>query len=252
MEKQQALFEYCLRLADSNLILAQRLSEWCGHGPVLEEDIALTNFALDLIGHSTAIYQYAAQLEGKGRTEDDLAYLRGEREFKNVLLVEQPNGNFAFTIARQFLFDAFQYFYYQELQKSKDETIAALAQKSFKEITYHLRHSSSWVVRLGDGTEESHDRIQNSVNDLWMFTGDLFDTDEVDTLLVKEGIAVDMKDVKQKWDKHIAEVLNKATLIKPEQNFMQQGSRKGKHTEHLGFILAEMQYLPRTFPGAKW
>lgn len=252
MEKQKALFEYCLRLADSSLILGQRLGEWCGHGPILEEDIALTNVALDFVGHATALLQYAAKVEGKNRTEDDLAYHRSEREFKNVLLVEQPNGDYAKTIARQFLFDTFQYYYYQALQESKDETLAALAEKSLKEITYHLRHSSQWVLRLGDGTAESHERIQNAINDLWMFTGDLFEMDEVDAVLIKEGIASDMGPVKEKWNAHVGEIVKKATLQIPAQTFMQRGSREGKHTEHLGYLLAEMQYLPRTFPDAKW
>jgi ring-1,2-phenylacetyl-CoA epoxidase subunit PaaC len=252
MENQTALFQYCLRLADSSLILGQRLGEWCGHGPILEEDIALTNIALDLVGHATAMLQYASTIEGKGHTEDDLAYLRSEREYRNVLLVEQTNGDYAKTIARQFLFDAFQYYYYESLQSSKDEMIAALATKSFKEITYHLRHSSQWVFRLGDGTPESHERIQNAIDELWMYTGDLFDMDETDSLLIKEGIAVDLKPVKEKWNDHVAEILKKATLKIPAQTFMQRGSREGKHTEHLGFLLAEMQYLPRTFPNAKW
>lgn len=252
METQTALFQYCLRLADSSLILSQRLGEWCGHGPILEEDIALTNISLDLIGHATAVLQYAVKVEGKGRNEDELAYLRNERDFRNVLLVEQPNGDYGNTIARQFLFDAFQFYYYQDLQKSKDETIAALAEKSLKEITYHLRHSSQWVLRLGDGTAESHERIQNSINELWTYTGDLFDMDEVDSLLIKEGVAVDSKRVKEKWEKHVAEVFEQATLKTPAQAFMQKGSREGKHTEHLGFLLAEMQYLPRTYPNAKW
>src|ERR1039458_2256196 len=159
----EVLFQYCLRLADNSLILGQRLSEWCGHGPILEEDIALTNVALDLIGHSTAVFQYAAKIEGKGRTEDDLAFLRDEREFRNVLLAEQPNGDFAFTMGRQFLFDAYQYYFYESLQKSKDLTLSALAEKALKEITYHLRHSSQWLLRLGDGTAESHERMQRAI-----------------------------------------------------------------------------------------
>lgn len=252
MNSQQALFEYCLRLGDSNLVIGQRISEWCGHGPILEEDIALTNVSLDFIGQATAMLQYAAQVEGKGRTEDDLAYLRNERDFRNVLLAEQPNGDYANTIVRQFLFDVYEYYYYQALQKSKDNTIAALAEKALKEITYHLRHSSQWVLRMGDGTAESHERIQNALNELWMFTGDLFDMDAVDELLIKEGIAVDLSPVKQKWNAHVAEVVEKATLKIPAEAFMQRGSRDGKHTEHLGFLLAEMQYLPRTYPNAKW
>lgn len=248
----EELVQYCLRLADNSLILGQRLSEWCGHGPILEEDIALTNVALDLIGHATAVFQYAAKVEGMGRTEDDLAFLRDEREFRNVLLSEQPNGDFAFTMARQFLFDAWQYYFYESLQKSKDVTLSALAEKALKEITYHLRHSSQWVLRLGDGTAESHERIQGAINELWMFTGDLFDMDEVDAALIKDGIGVDMGPVKVLWNKHVEDLLMKATLVKPPDTFMQSGSRAGKHSEHLGFLLAEMQYLQRTFSGAKW
>jgi ring-1,2-phenylacetyl-CoA epoxidase subunit PaaC len=252
MEKKKALFAYCLRLADSSLILAQRLSEWCGHGPILEEDIALTNIALDYMGHATSLLRYAAQVEGKGRTEDDLAYLRNEREFVNALLVEQPNGDYAYTIIRQFLFSVFTYYLYEELKKSKDETIAGVAAKAYKEITYHLRHSTEWMYRLGDGTEESHNKMQTALNDLWMFTGDLFDTDESDAILTKEGIAADIKSVKSKWDKHVAEIITKATLKMPSEVFMQKGSKEGKHTEHLGYILAEMQFIPRAYPGAKW
>ncbi|MCC6690520.1 MAG: phenylacetate-CoA oxygenase subunit PaaC [Bacteroidia bacterium] len=252
MENQTALFQYCLRLADSNLILSHRLSEWCGHGPILEEDIALINIALDFIGHGTALLQYAALVEGKGRSEDDLAYMRNEREYRNALLVEQPNGDYAKTIARQFLFDTFQYHFYQALQNSKDETLAALAAKALKEITYHLRHSSQWVLRMGDGTDESHSRIQTAFDDLWMFTGDLFDMDTTDETLLKQGIAVDLAPVKEKWQTQVSEVLQQATLKIPDQTFMQGGSRDGRHTEHLGYLLAEMQYLPRTYPGAKW
>ena len=252
MDKQKALFEYCLRLGDSSLILAQRLSEWCGHGPVLEEDIAFTNIALDYMGHATSILKYAGQVEGKGRTEDDLAYLRNEREFKNALLVEQPNGDYACTITRQFLFSAFTYYLYEELKKSKDETISGIAAKAYKEITYHVRHSSEWIYRLGDGTEESHKRLQEALSNLWMYTGDLFDMDESDTTLTKEGIAADLKLIKSKWEKHVAEVISKATLKIPSETFMQKGSKEGKHTEHLGYILAEMQFIPRAYPGAKW
>ena len=252
MDKQSALFEYCLRLGDSSLVIGQRLSEWCGHGPILEEDIALTNVALDFVGQATAILQYAASVEGKGRTEDDLAFMRNEREFRNVLLAEQPNGDYANTIMRQFLFDAYQYYFYQDLLKSKDKTIAALAEKSLKEVTYHLRHSSQWILRMGDGTTESHERVQAALDELWMFTGDLFDMDETDTLLIKEGIAIDMKPLRVKWMAHVAEIFEKAKLKIPSETFMQSGSREGRHTEHLGFLLAEMQSLPRTFPDAKW
>ena len=252
MNKQQALFEYCLRLGDTSLILGQRLSEWCGHGPILEEDIGLTNISLDYIGHATSILKYAALVENKGRTEDDLAYQRNERDFKNALLVEQPNGDYACTIARQFLFSVFAFYLYEELKKSKDETLAGIAAKALKEITYHLRHSTEWMYRMGDGTEESHIRMQNALNDLWMFTGDLFEMHEADALMIKEGVGVDLKMIRSKWEKHIDEVVKKATLKIPSETFMQKGSLEGKHTEHLGYILAEMQYLPRTYPDATW
>lgn len=252
MEKQKALFEYCLRLGDTTLVMGQRLSEWCGHGPILEEDIALTNISLDFIGHATAMLQYAGKVEGANRTEDELAYLRNEREFRNLLITEQPNGDYAFTIMRQFLFDAYSVFLYEALSNSKDETIAGISQKSLKEVNYHLRHSSEWVLRMGDGTTESHERVQNALDELWMFTGDMFDTDEVDALLLKEGIAADINTIEKKWMQYVISHLEKATLTLPSTNWMQKGSREGKHTEHLGFLLAEMQYLPRTFSGAKW
>jgi ring-1,2-phenylacetyl-CoA epoxidase subunit PaaC len=252
MNLKEATFQYLLRLGDSSLIIGHRLSEWCGHGPILEEDIALTNIALDFVGNATAILTYAAQVEGKGRTEDDLAFMRHEREFRNLLLTEQPNGDYAQTIARQFLFDTYMYFLYEELKNSKDETLAALATKAHKEVTYHLRHTTEWIYRLGDGTEESHERLQTGLNALWMYTSDLFDMDEVDALLIKEGIVPDLTLVKTKWEVHVNEVLQKATLQVPKNNFKQKGSREGKHSEHLGFLLAEMQYVHRAYPGVKW
>ncbi|MBL0328791.1 MAG: phenylacetate-CoA oxygenase subunit PaaC [Bacteroidetes bacterium] len=252
MTLQEAKFEYLLRLGDSSLIIGHRLSEWCGHGPILEEDIALINIALDFVGNATSILGYAGQVEGKGRTEDDLAFMRGEREFRNLLITEQPNGDFANTIARQFLFDTYMFFLYEELKSSKDETIAAIAVKSHKEITYHLRHTTEWMLRLGDGTAESHERLQNGLNDLWMFTSEMFDMDEVDTLLMKEGIAPDLNKVKANWEKRVHEVLAEATLEIPTTTFKQKGSKEGKHSEHLGFLLAEMQYVHRAYPGAKW
>lgn len=252
MKSEEAKFEYLLRLGDSSLIIGHRLSEWCGHGPILEEDIALINIALDFVGNATSILGYAGQVEGKGRTEDDLAFMRGEREFRNLLITEQPNGDFANTIARQFLFDTYMFFLYEELKSSKDETIAAIAVKSHKEITYHLRHTSEWMLRLGDGTAESHERLQNGLNDLWMFTSEMFDMDEVDTFLMKEGIAPDLNKVKTNWEKRVHEVLAEATLQLPTTTFKQKGSKEGKHSEHLGFLLAEMQYVHRAYPGAKW
>lgn len=252
MTTKEALINYCLRLGDSSLILGQRMAEWCSNGPTLEEDIALTNISLDLFGQARVMLTYAGQLEGKGRTEDDLAYKRNEREFYNTLLSERPNGHFGETIARNFLHDAFLYHLYTALKNSKDETIAAHAAKSLKEITYHLRHSSEWIVRLGDGTTESHQKIQQAFNDLWMFTGDLFVMNEVDELLIKEGIATDLKAVKKAWDTTINEVLERATLQRPEDGFMQKGRLNGLHAECLGHLLAEMQFLPRAYPNATW
>jgi ring-1,2-phenylacetyl-CoA epoxidase subunit PaaC len=252
METKNNLFEYCLRLGDSNLILAQRLGEWCGHGPILEEDIALTNICLDLLGQSRAFLTYAGQVEGKGRTEDDLAYLRETLEFRNVLLTEQPNGDYAQTILKQFLYSAYQYFLYDALKQSKDKTIAALAEKSLKEVAYHLRHSGEWVKRLGDGTEESRHRITDALDALWIYTGDMFDMDEVDAALIKEGIAVDLNLIKVMWENRVKEIFAEATLAVPESTFMIKGSRIGKHTEHLGYILAEMQVLNRQHPDAEW
>lgn len=252
MTIQEAKFQYLLRLGDSNLIIGHRLSEWCGAGPILEEDIALINIALDFVGNATALLGYAATVEGNGRTEDDLAYLRNEREFRNLLITEQPNGDYASTITRQFLYDVYTYYLYEALKSSKDETIAALAVKSHKEVTYHLRHSTEWVYRLGDGTTESHERMQNAINDLWMFTGEMFDMDEVDQLLIKEGIAPDLNNIKTQWDTHVNKVFAEATLQIPTYNFKQKGSKEGKHSEHLGFLLAEMQSVHRAFPGAKW
>ncbi len=252
MTQQEALFNYCLRLADNSLILGHRLSEMCSKGPFLEEDIATSNIALDLIGQANELLQYAGQVEGKGRNEDDLAFKRSERDFFNVLLAEHLNTDFAVVIMRQFLLDAFDFHFYGELKKSTDATLAAIAEKSHKEIVYHLRHSSKWVERLGDGTEESNRRIASALNDLWRFTGELFEMTEVDNLLLKAGIAVDLASIESAWKKTVADTLQRATLTIPENTFMQRGSREGKHTEHLGYLLAEMQHLHRTFPGVEW
>lgn len=252
MNSKEALFHYCLRLGDTSLILAQRNAEWCGHGPFLEEDLALTNIALDLLGQANSILKYAAQIEGKGRTEDDLAFFRGEREYYNHLITEVPNGDYGKTILRQFLCDAFDFCFYSELVKSKDITLAAIAAKSIKEITYHLRHTSSWIERLGNGTEESHTRMQNALEELWRFTGEMFEMNEVDKILIKEGIAVDLNSIKLKWESKVKEILEHSTLKIPDDVFMQRGSRDAKHTEYLGYILAEMQSLPRALPDAKW
>ncbi len=248
----QQIFEYALRIGDTSLILGQRLGEWCGHGPILEEDIALTNISLDLIGQARAFLTYAGEVEGKGRTEDDLAFYRDAREYKNNLLVEQPNGDYAQTMLRQFFVSVYQYYFYTELQKSKDTTFAALAEKSLKEVSYHVRHSSEWIIRFGAGTPESNLRTVGAIENLWNFTGDLFETNETDISLLKAGIGVDMKKVQGEWEKKVRDVFSTATLIYPEENFMITGSIKGIHTEYLGHILSEMQILPRTFPGVEW
>jgi ring-1,2-phenylacetyl-CoA epoxidase subunit PaaC len=252
MNKQEALFNYILRIADTNLILGHRLSEWCGHAPYLEEDIAMANIALDMIGQANSMLIYAAKTEGKGRTEDDLAYLRNEREYYNTLLAEQPNGDFACTIIRQFLSDSFDIHFYWLLTKSTDETLAALAAKGLKEVTYHLRHTSAWVERLGGGTEESHRRVQKAINDLWCYTADMFTMNADDKILLKEGIAVDTEQVRIAWIKTVEETFQHAGLTIPANVWQQSGSREAKHTEHLGFLLAEMQHLHRTYPQAQW
>lgn len=252
MDLKEALFNYTLRLGDTNLILAQRLSEWTGHGPFLEEDLALTNIALDITGAAKSFLEYAATIENKDRSADDLAYFRNDRQYYNAQITEQPNGDYARTIVRQAMVDCFDFYFYTELAKSKDETLAGIAQKSIKEVTYHLRHTSSWVERFGDGTEESHNKAQTAVNELWQYTGELFEMNEVDEILIKEGIAVDLNAVKAKWENHMSTLLEKSTLTKPENVHMQTGSRKAIHTEHLAYILAEMQALPRMYPDAKW
>jgi len=252
MDKKEALINYCLRLGDSSLILGQRMSEWCSNGPVLEEDIAMTNLALDLIGQARTMLTYAGELEGKGRSEDDLAYGREEREYYNTLLSERPNGHFGETVARNFLHDAFLYHLYSALRNSNDELIAAHAAKSLKEVTYHLRHSSEWMVRLGDGTEKSHNKIQEALNDLWEYTGDLFEMNEVDELLINDGIAVDLKEVKKNWDNTVNQVLSRATLVRPKDEYMHSGRLEAIHSEYLGHIIAEMQFLHRAYPDAKW
>lgn len=252
-EIKNALFEYTLRMADDRLILGHRLSELCGHGPILEEDIALTNIALDLIGQAVLILKYAGETEGKGRDEDKLAYFRGDREYRNLLITEQPNGDFAQTIARQFFFDAFEIFFFEELSKSADEQLKAIAEKSIKETRYHLRHTSQWMLKLGDGTEESHERLQNAVNELWRFTDEFFQMDETDKILINAGIVPDLAVIKEKWVQNVSDVLKTATLDIPAENtFMQYGGRKGRHTEYLGYILNEMQFLTRSMPEAGW
>lgn len=239
--------DFVLSLADSSLILAQRNGEWCGHGPVLEQDIAITNISLDQLGQSRNFYQYAATLIGNGATEDSLAYLRTEREFKNCLLAEQPNGDWAQTVLRQFFLSAFQFLLYQKLQHNPDEQIAAITAKALKEVTYHQRWSSEWVIRLGDGTEESHQRMLNAIDELWRYTGELFVAADYEA-----AAGFDVASLKEEWMKKITSVFEEATLPVPEKVFMQTGGKTGTHTEHLGFILAEMQYLQRAYPNSEW
>lgn len=252
MTQQEALFNYTLRLGDCSIILAQRLCEWTSKGPFLEEDLALTNIALDIFGRGKSLLEYAGRIEGKGRNEDTLAFFRSDRQFTNYLICEQDNGDYAKTMVRQALVDSFDLLLYTELTKSKDETLAGIAAKSIKEITYHKRHSFSWIDRFGNGTEESHTRAQNALNDLWRFTGEFFEVDDSDSLLVKEGIAADVTTFKSKWENEVKALFDKANLAVPEDAFMQTGGRKGIHTEHLAYLLAEMQSLPRMYPAAKW
>ena len=246
------LYNYLLGIADNSLILGQRLGELCGHGPSLETDIALTNISLDLFGQVRSYYQYAAKVAGDNRNEDTIAMMRPEREYVNVLLVEQPNTDFGYVIARQFLFDVYHYMFLTELQSSKDETLAAIAKKSIKEVSYHVRFSSDWIKRLGDGTEESHKRIQNAINDLWTYTDELFHQTEADKRTIKEGIGVDTSKLKEQYYKHISEVLNEATLVVPDLKYFQKGGKQGVHTEHMGYILAELQYMQRAYPNMSW
>src|SRR3954451_15773218 len=243
---------YALRRADDALILGHRLSEWCGHAPALEEDMALANMALDLLGQSRELYSHAARVEGKDNDEDKLAYLRDVRQYRNLLLVEQPNGDFACTLVRQFFYAAFADLYWRAMMKSSDPTLAAIAAKSEKESAYHIRHSSEWIVRLGDGTEESHRRAQTAVDDLWAFTGEMFEVDGSERSLIDAGIAIDPAALRPQWLETVSNVLREATLKLPKSDWMQQGGRSGRHSEHLGHLLSELQSMQRTFPGAAW
>ena len=249
---KEHLFEYLLRLGDDSLILGHRLSEWCGHGPILEEDIAMTNISLDLIGQATSLLKYAGEVEGKGRDEDKLAFLRIEKEYRNNLLVEQPNGDFGVTMMRQFLFDAYRFPLFEALQHSKDEQLAGIAEKSLKETKYHYRHSAEWIIRLGDGTDESHRRVQTAMNSIYRFAADIFMADGVEKGLEVAGVLPNMSKVKEEWMKNIKFVLSEATIQFPDNDWEQRGGRLGNHSEHLGFLLAEMQYMQRTYPNMEW
>jgi ring-1,2-phenylacetyl-CoA epoxidase subunit PaaC len=259
---------YILHLADDALILGHRNSEWCGHGPILEQDIAITNISLDLIGQARNFYQYAAELinssrksesskapplEGFGEaSEDKLAYLRDAHEFKNCLLVEQPKGDWAITILRQFFFSAYQFYLYQQLQESKDEQLAAIAVKSLKEVTYHLRWSSEWVIRLGDGTEESHNRISKAIDVLWSYTDELFIPVNYEQQAADAGIGADVASLKNKWQGKVNEIFTEATLVIPVNSSMHSGGKEGKHTDHLKEILTDLQFMQRTYPDSEW
>jgi ring-1,2-phenylacetyl-CoA epoxidase subunit PaaC len=247
-----SLFTYTLRLADTALILGHRLSEWIGHAPLLEEELALGNIALDLIGEARALYAYAGEVEGKGRGEDELAYRRDAPQFRNLLLVEQPNGDFALTMLRQFLYSAFAHPFWRALAVSRDATLAAIATKAEKEAAYHLRHAGEWVIRLGDGTEESHRRARSALDELWPYTGEMFEADEVERALVAQGIAVAPESLRPDWEASVDAVLREATLARPAPGWMQSGGRSGRHSEHLGHLLAVMQFLQRAYPGATW
>lgn len=250
---QDELLQYTLRLGDNALILGQRLVEWCGHGPILEQDIALSNIALDHLGQARMLMQYAAEQKGEGSTEDKMAFLRDITDYRNLLILELENGDWGKTIVRQFLFDTFNYYQYTALLQSKDDHIRAVAQKAIKEITYHAQWSAEWVIRLGDGTDESHNRIQQSLNDLWVWTGEMFEIDSIDQKMLELGIGVDLNQVKQSWETKVSEILDMATLEKPESGWMQTGGKTiGEHTEYLGFVLAEMQHMPRMYPEAQW
>lgn len=275
MNTDNSLLAYTLGLADNALIIGHRLSEWCGHGPILEQDIALTNTSLDHLGQARSLYQYAAEqvnalpadaeqklfssealqaniAGGNAVDEDDLAYLRDAWDFKNVLLVEQPNKDWAYTAARGLYFDVFQYFLFRELMNSSDVTLAAIAEKSVKETEYHKRWSSEWVIRLGDGTEESHVRMQTAINDLWPYTGELFKMNKTEAAMLAAGVGADLDSVKLLWQKEIAAVLEQATLNVPAQGWMHEGGKDGIHSEHLGYILAELQFMQRAYPNHEW
>lgn len=252
MTKDQALARYTFRLGDNALVLAQRLSELVAGGPELEEELATANFALDYLGQARMYYSRACELEGAGRNEDDIAFLRGEREFENLLLLEQPNGHFGDTIVRQVLFDSFYLLQLEALSQCGDRGLADIAARASKEIRYHLRHSSQWLLRLGDGTELSHSRVQESLDRLWRYSGELFAGDVVDGILQKEFSGPDLAGIREKWHAGLEQLLASATLAMPEDRWMDSGGREGRHTEHFGYLLAEMQYLPRSFPGARW
>ena len=252
MNRDEARLAYALRLGDNALILGQRMVELVAAYPELEEELANANFALDYLGQARMFYTYAGELEGKGRDEDDLAFLRDENEYRNVLLLEQPNGHFGDSIAKLFLFETFYLLQLEALVACDDARIAEIAARAEKEIRYHLRHNSQWLVRLGDGTAESHDKVQASIDNLWRYTGELFAPDDVDVTFAAEFDGPDLAQLQGEWRDSVAGVLATATLAMPEDAWMATGGKEGRHTEHFGYLIAEMQYLQRSYPGAKW
>ena len=249
---ENAHVQYVLRLGDNALILGQRLAEWCGHSPFVEEDVAMANIALDHIGRARLLLSHAGALEGKGQTEDDLAFKRGEREYTNLLLCELPRGDFAFTVVRQVLLDTYNKLLYARLIESSDETLAAIAAKIVKEVSYHQRHSSQWIIRLGDGTQESRQRVQNALDEQWRFVGELFAYDEVDDYALSNKIGPDPRDIERDWREGIGQILTTATVTQPEDKPLAASGRTGLHTEHMGFLLAEMQSVQHAYPGLTW
>jgi ring-1,2-phenylacetyl-CoA epoxidase subunit PaaC len=251
-ETKDILIDYVLHLADNSMILGQRNAEWCGHGPVLEQDIALTNITLDLIGEARSLYQYAAELKGAESTEDSIAFIREVTQYRNTLLLEQDNTDWAYTITRQFFYDVFHYNLQEAMVNSSDERLKEIAKKTIKESTYHLKWSSEWMIRLGDGTEVSHLKMQNAVNALWEYTGEFFIPSQTEIDMHSKGIGADLNALAMKWKSKVEEILKEATLSIPESSFQQKGGKTGLHSEHLGFILADMQYMQRAYPGAEW
>lgn len=252
MSNQQPTIQYLLYLADTALIHSHRLSEWCGHGPILEVDMALTNIALDHLGAARSLYAYAAQIEGNDKTEDYYPYQRTEREFYNLLIAERPNGDFADTIAKCFCIDAFLLLQYGALTQSSDAMLQGIALKSLKEVKYHFKFSSEWIVRLGDGTEESKQKIQNAINSIWMFTGEFFILSDYEKELITKSVAIDTEILKENWKEKVNTILKEAHLAIPLEGYMQRGGKNGLHAEYLGYILAEMQYLQRVYPNSEW
>ena len=252
MKADEALIAYTLRLADNALILSQRMIELVAAEPELEEELANANFALDFIGQARMLYTHAGELEGRGRSEDDLAFMRDEHEFRNLLLLEQPNGHFGDALVRQFLFEAFYLHLLDKLTRCSDQGLSEIAARAIKEVKYHFRHSSLWLVRLGDGTELSHERVQQSLDDAWRYTGEMFAADEIDALMQDQFDGPDLLDVQALWRHDVEKTVSEATLRLPDGQWMASGGKQGQHSEHLGFLLAEMQYLQRSFPGATW